>query len=169
VPFASAQNGSRGRLAVVHKNGFSLFSSLSVLALDALVLLSLSLSRSLSLFRSRSRSLVLPAIAVHWKWKFGTINSNGAYMLGDLLLGSLLASTRLASWRNPFLSRLNSMVTLVVLFIGCVPSLRRHATTATMHARSSSRDSSLLSFSLSLSLCFSFSILSALKSTSSSS
>lgn len=39
---------------------------------------------------------------------------------------------RFVDW-NPFFSRLNSMVTLVVLFIGCVPSLRRRATTATAH------------------------------------
>lgn len=74
-----------------------------------------------------------------WEWKFGTINSNGAYVLGDLLLGSLLAPPphpSFADW-NPFFSRLNLMVTLVVLFIGCVPSLRRRATTATAHSSSS--------------------------------
>lgn len=46
-------------------------------------------SLSISLFPFLS--LANQRIAVHWEWKFGTINSNGAYVLGDLLLGSLLA------------------------------------------------------------------------------
>lgn len=82
---------------------------------------------------------------VRREWKFGTINSNGGYVLGDLLLGDSPSlpplapssisrgpgrlSTNVAGTRS--FSRLNSMVTLVVLFIGCVPSLRRRATTAT--------------------------------------
>lgn len=49
-------------------------------------LFSLSLFLSLFLFLS----LANQQIAVRWEWKFGTINSNGAYVLGDLLLGSLL-------------------------------------------------------------------------------
>lgn len=79
---------------------------------------------------------------VRREWKFGTINSNGGYVLGDLLL-VVVHPPRPPSapgWRaaavherrlEPVLSlRLNSMVTLVVLFIGCVPSLRRRATTS---------------------------------------
>lgn len=77
---------------------------------------------------------------VRREWKFGTINSNGGYVLGDLLLvlvhhppAPLSPGWRAAAVHErrlePVLSlRLNSMVTLVVLFIGCVPSLRRRAT-----------------------------------------
>lgn len=97
-------------------------------------------SRFLSSRSCSSSSSARQQIAVHWEWKFGTINSNGAYVLGDLLLGSPSPPPRpprpawpLRRLWNPFFSRLNSMVTLVVLFIGCVPSLRRRATTATAH------------------------------------
>lgn len=75
---------------------------------------------------------------VRREWKFGTINSNGGYVLGDLLLVVVHSAPPVPGWRaaavherrlEPVLSlRLNSMVTLVVLFIGCVPSLRRRAT-----------------------------------------
>lgn len=63
--------------AVTRENGFSI---------------SPFLFRPLSRYFFLSFSLLANRrIAVRWEWKFGTINSNGAYVLGDLLLGSLLA------------------------------------------------------------------------------
>lgn len=98
-------------------------------------------ARAVLLFSGSRARTRRTARRVRREWKFGTINSNGGYVLGDLLLvGCSPPSPHPPCARSPVHERrlepvlslrLNSMVTLVVLFIGCVPSLRRRATTAT--------------------------------------